>query len=206
MGQLSFFSAETEEPTADDLAGVLAGPGQTVRTDTGTRLSVVVDAPWRAQALVREFLSAGLAAEISASEEGSPIARTAPTESLDALAARWTAGAVKAVPAGWIPSPRALRLWVIASGIREGERYLLRLDPHAPEGHPLLATSLMRAGIAPTLVGARGGTPALRISGKKRLSRLLEYVGQAPAIARAAADWPPEPHGAHGFDEGLEVG
>lgn len=60
------------------------------------------------------------------------------------------------MPADWVPSPRALRLWAIAAGRREEDRYLLGLDPHAPETHSPLATALMRAGIAPTLVGTRG--------------------------------------------------
>lgn len=199
MAQLSFFSADTDEPVHDDLAGLLAAHGQAVRSADGTRISVVVSAAWRAQALVRELLATGLPAEVAASEEGNPIARTAPSADLDDLYRRWTSGAVKSAPAGWVPSPRALRLWTIAAGNTDGESYQLGLDPHAPESHSVLATSLMRVGIAPTLVGTRGHAPALRISGKRRLARLVEYVGQPPAIAGAAQAWPHNPDDAHGF-------
>jgi hypothetical protein len=198
--QLSLFSADVDEPTSADLAGLLAAHGQAQHTDTGTRISIAVAEPWRAQAIVRELLSTGLPAEISASCEGRPVARTLPGHDLDDLAAHWLSGAVKAVPAGWVPSPRALRLWVLAAGRPEGDRYLLGLDPYAPECHAPLATALMRVGIAPTLVGTRDTTPALRVAGHRRLLRLLEYVGRPPAIAGAAVAWPRESPDLHGLD------
>ena len=200
MVQLSLFSADIDEPADSDLAGLLAAHGQSQHTDTGTRISIAVIEPWRAQAIVRELLATGLPAEISASYEGHPVARTMPSSELDDLAGRWTSGAVKAVPAGWVPSPRALRLWVLAAGRPEGDRYLLGIDPHVPESHAPLATALMRVGIAPTLVGTRGPTPALRIAGGRRLQRLLEYVGRPPAIAGAAAAWPHGSGDTHGLD------
>lgn len=187
MGQLSFFSAETEEPSLDDLSGVLAARGQSVRSDAGSRVSIIVVEQWRATAIVDAMGDAGLIAEVVPSDEGTLIARTAVCHELDALHRRWSSGAVKAMPGGWVPSPRALRLWTVAAGEREGERYLLGLDAHAPESHAPLATALMRVGIAPTLVGTRGQHPALRIAGKRRLARLAEYVGQPPD---GADDWP----------------
>lgn len=72
----------------------------------------------------------------------------------------------------------------------EGERYVLGLDPHAPETHAVLAQSLMRAGIAPTLIGTRGSNPGLRITGRRRLLRLTENVGEAPANVDARTNWP----------------
>ena len=66
----------------------------------------------------------------------------------------------------------------------------LGLDPHAPDTHSPLASALMRVGIAPTLIGTRGARPALRISGRRRLSRLVENVGEAPDGPEAAAAWP----------------
>lgn len=192
MGQLSFFSAETDEPAVGDLAGLLATHGQAVRSAAGTRVSIVVADQWRAEAIVADMIEAGLDAATATSDEGSPMARTAPTPALDALHVAWSAGAMKAMPAGWVPSPRALRLWVLAAGERDEDRYLLGLDPHAPESHASLATALMRVGVAPTLVGTRGSRPALRITGKRRMARLLEYVGLAPQPA-ATADWPVAP-------------
>lgn len=187
------FSADTDEPSLADVAGLLAANGQSAHTATGTRISIVVDAPWRAAALVAELTAAGLDAETARSDEGSPMARIEPTPRLTALHRSWSRGAVKTVPTGWVPTPRAVRLWVIAAGHRDGARYLLGLDPHAPDTHPILATALMRVGIAPIIVGARSGSPALCVTGKRRLTRLNETIGPAPAISDA--QWPlAEPH------------
>ncbi|MFT3898897.1 MAG: hypothetical protein QM728_01445 [Gordonia sp. (in: high G+C Gram-positive bacteria)] len=190
MSQLAFFSADTDDPSIADVAGLLAGTGQAVPMAGGTRVSVVVDAQWRALALLEELASIGLDVEVVHSEEGSPVVRTEPTPLLDELRERWSSGAVKAVPAGWTPTARALRQWAIASGRRDGDKYLLGLDPHAPDTHPALATSLMRVGVAPILVGARGGVPELRIAGKRRVTRFVEMVGAPPEVPGAAQNWP----------------
>jgi len=79
---------------------------------------------------------------------------------------------------------------VLAAGNTDAERYLLGLDPHAPDTHSPLASALMRVGIAPTLIGTRGAHPALRISGRRRLSRLVENVGEPPEDPEALAAWP----------------
>ncbi|MGU3433063.1 hypothetical protein ACNHUS_08590 [Actinomycetes bacterium M1A6_2h] len=198
MGQLSFFSAESMPPAATDLSGLLAGPGQlvTVSPEGGrsvkARISVVVDDDYRAHAIADMIEETGLDAEITRSEENRPLVRTSAVDDLRALATQWTKGAVKAVPAGWVPGPRELRGWVLASGRIEagGERFVLGLDPHAPDTHSTLVQSLMRAGIAPTLVGTRGTTPALRITGRRRLTRLLENIGDPPPGAENAGGWP----------------
>ncbi|KQS00203.1 hypothetical protein ASG12_04465 [Williamsia sp. Leaf354] len=190
MGQLSFFSAETDEPSLEDLSGLFAAHGQSSFSPAGSRVSIVVDAQWRADALVEDIELCGVRAHPAVSDEGSPMARTETSKSLDALTRSWVKGAVKTMPADWVPSPRALRLWAIAAGRREEDRYLLGLDPHAPETHSPLATALMRAGIAPTLVGTRGHSPALRIAGRRRLSRLLENIGAPPGHLDAVGFWP----------------
>lgn len=190
MSQLSFFSAESVPPAVSDLTGVLAAAGQVVTVGAGARLSVVVDAVWRAAALAEMMVAAGLKAEITSTEEDSPLVRTAPDSSLLAIASAWTRGAVKTVPPAWLPGPRELRAWTLAAGAPDADRYLLGLDPHAPDTHSPLASALMRIGIAPTLIGTRGARPALRISGRRRLSRLVETVGDAPAGAEAVASWP----------------
>ena len=170
VSQLSFFSAESVPPAVADLTGILAASGQVVLvgdgTDQGARLSVVVDRPWRAEALAEMILEAGLQPEITRTDENTPLVRTAVDPRLVPIARDWTRGAVKTVPAQWLPGPRELRAWTLAAGSPEADRYLLGLDPHAPDTHSPLASALMRVGIAPTLIGTRGSRPALRISGR----------------------------------------
>ena len=190
MSQLSFFSAEAVPPAVTDLAGVLAAAGQVVMVGEGARLSVVVEADWRAAALADLIAAAGLRAEISRTEEDNPLVRTAVDARLLGIAADWTRGAVKTVPSHWLPGPRELRAWTLAAGTPDADRYLLGLDPHAPDTHSALASALMRVGIAPTLIGTRGAHPALRIGGRRRLSRLVENVGEPPDGPEALESWP----------------
>ena len=194
MSQLSFFSAESVPPAVADLTGILAAPGQVVVVGSGAqqtaRLSVVVDRSWRAQALAEMMAECGLTPEIARTDEDSPLVRTALDPRLAPIAAEWTRGAVKTVPTNWLPGPRELRAWTLAAGSPEADRYLLGLDPHAPDTHSALASALMRVGIAPTLIGTRGARPALRISGRRRLSRLVENVGEPPGEVEAFEVWP----------------
>lgn len=190
MSQLSFFSAESVPPAVADLTGLLAAPGQVVLVGSGARLSVVVDEVWRAEALAEMILDAGLEPEIARTDENTPLVRTSVDARLVGIAGAWTRGAVKTVPPQWLPGPRELRAWTLAAGTPEADRYLLGLDPHAPDTHSPLASAMMRVGIAPTLIGTRGSRPALRISGRRRLSRLVENVGEPPAGAAAFDQWP----------------
>jgi hypothetical protein len=194
VSQLSFFSAESVPPAVADLTGMLAAPGQVVLVGSGSqagaRLSVVVDQVWRAEGLAEMIVEAGLQPEISRTDENTPLVRTAVDARLVAIAGEWTRGAVKTVPPQWLPGPRELRAWTLAAGTPEADRYLLGLDPHAPDTHSPLASAMMRVGIAPTLIGTRGSRPALRISGRRRLSRLLENVGGPPGNVDAVAQWP----------------
>ena len=190
MSQLSFFSAESVPPAVADLTGVLAASGQVVIIGSAARLSVVVDAVWRAAALADMMAAAGLQAEIVRTEDDNPLVRTAADARLLGIASDWTRGAVKTVPARWLQGPRELRAWTLAAGTPEADRYLLGLDQHAPDTHSPLASALMRVGIAPTLIGTRGARPALRISGRRRLSRLVETVGEPPEGIEALAAWP----------------
>jgi len=190
VSQLSFFSAESVPPAVADLTGVLAAAGQVVMVGGGARLSVVVEELWRARALAEMMTEAGLDAEITRTEEDTPLVRTAVDVRLVGIANDWTRGAVKTVPPQWLPGPRELRAWTLAAGVPEADRYLLGLDPHAPDTHSPLASALMRVGIAPTLIGTRGSRPALRISGRRRLSRLVENVGEPPDDLEALSAWP----------------
>lgn len=190
MSQLSLFSAEQTAPSPRDLAGLLATTGQIVQLGGSARLSVVVADLWRAEAIAQMIDEAGLRSQAGTSDEGSPLVRTLAAPELQPMAIEWTRGAAKVAPADWIPGPRALRAWALASGDVDGAHYLLHLDPHAPETGSVLATALMRAGIAPTLVGTRGTRPALRISGHRRLLRLRESIGDPPAHPEALLHWP----------------
>ena len=118
---------------------------------------------------------------------------TAADSALVPLTNQWTGGGAKTVPPGWVPSSRAQRAWFLASGSMEveGTQYVLGLDPAAPDTHAQLAQALMRAGIAPTLIGTRGsGRPGLRIAGKRRLTRLVENIGAPPDADAARRIWP----------------
>ena len=194
VSQLSFFSAESVPPAVADLTGMLAASGQVVLVgsgkDQGARLSVVVDRLWRAEALAEMIAEAGLQPELARTDENTPLVRTAVDARLTDIAAQWTRGAVKTVPPQWLPGPRELRAWTLAAGTPEADRYLLGLDPHAPDTHSALASAMMRVGIAPTLIGTRGAHPALRISGRRRLSRLVENVGEPPGDTDAFLQWP----------------
>jgi hypothetical protein len=190
VSQLSFFSAESVPPAVTDLTGVLAAAGQIVTVGGGARLSVVVDQVWRAEALGQMIDEAGLTAEITETDEHTPLVRTGVDPRLRSMAGEWTRGAVKTIPPVWLPGPRELRAWTLAAGSPDADRYLLGLDPHAPDTHSPLASALMRVGIAPTLIGTRGARPALRIGGRRRLSRLVENVGEPPEIAGALPFWP----------------
>ena len=194
MSQLSFFSADSVPPAVADLTGLLAAPGQVVLVGSGSqmgaRLSVVVEHVWRAEAIAEMIVDAGLQPEIARTDENTPLVRTAVDPRLVAIAGDWTRGAVKTVPPQWLPGPRELRAWTLAAGTPEADRYLLGLDPHAPDTHSPLASAMMRVGIAPTLIGTRGSHPALRISGRRRLSRLVENVGEPPGDVDAFQQWP----------------
>lgn len=190
VAQLSFFSADLVEPSVDDLAGLLAAHGQLVTTAGATRVSVVVEQQWRADELADLVRACGIGAETGSSEEGRPLVRSAASAALGPLRAAWTKGAVKTVPSGWVPGGRALRAWMLAAGRADDAGFVLGLDPHAADTHLPLAAALSRAGLAATLLGARGGGPGLRVSGRRRLLRLAETVGDAPVGAATPGSWP----------------
>lgn len=192
MSQLFFFGAETMPPAVADLSGLLAAHGQVALGEESADLSIVVDAAWRATAIAQMMADSGLEPEIAETDGGHHLVRTVADAELASLAARWTRDGKKVVPIEWAPGPRAQRAWFLASGRMEadGERYVLGLDPHAPDTHAPLAQSLMRAGIAPTLIGTGGASPGLRISGRRRLTRLVENIGAPPDDPGARVVWP----------------
>lgn len=191
MDQLSFYSAEAQQPRISDLAGVLCGPGQAVGFGRGTaaRISVVVAEPWRAHALAAACADRGVAAEISTSDSGLPLVRTAFRSDLTALAGQWLRGAVKSVPADLTPNGGVLRVWALSAGRLEPGGYVLGLDPHAPDTHAALVSALGRAGLPAKVIGPRGGGPALRVTGRRRIARLAELVGPTP-VGAIERTWP----------------
>lgn len=189
VSQLSLFSADARPARLGDLAGLLCGPGQIVLFGAGdqARLSVVLRDPARAPAVTAACASLGVTLESVVTRGGATALRTAFRCDLVALAHEWTLGAVKTVPSGWQLDGPALRLWALTAGWPD-ERggYLLALDPHAPQTHPPLVAAATRAGISP---GPVGRVPALRISGTRRVRRLVELVGPLPARL-TERDWP----------------
>lgn len=187
--QMSLFSAETSTAGLADLAGLLCGPGQIVRFGTGdtARLSIVLADPTRASTITTACRSIGVELTTVTTEAGGTALRTAFRRDLVDLAVAWTRGATKAVPSGMQLDGAVLRLWALAAG-RPDERggHLLTLDPHAPQTHLGLVAALTRLGLPPARVGR--GT-ALRISGTRRIQRLVELVGPLPQ-GLPAEQWP----------------
>ena len=189
--QLSLFSAGTRPSGVRDLAGLLCGPGRIARFGAGdqARLSVVPLDAARVPAVVAACTATGVAVRPVTTAAGEVTVRSAFRCDLVELAADWLTGgqAVKTVPPGWQLDGAALRLWALTAG-RPDDRggYLLLLDPHAPQTHLPLVAATTRLGIPPARVG--GGT-ALRISGTRRVQRLVELIGPAPAGV-PDGDWP----------------
>jgi hypothetical protein len=187
-GQLSFLTAGMRPPAVDDLEGLLLGVAQVVRLGGTARLSVLVDDRWRVDEVLAAYVERGLRGEV-VQEDGVTSVRTPFSRTLHPVAGRWVRGAVKSVPAGFALDGSRLRMWAIGAGRRDEHGYLLRLSPHDPQVWDAVGAALARAGVAGAFVGPRGGGPAYRITGRRRLVRLGEYVGERPGPA-PAADWP----------------
>jgi hypothetical protein len=187
-GQLSFLTAGIRPPAVDDLEGLLFGVAQVVRLGGTARLSVLVEDRWRVDELLAAYGERDLRGEVR-EEDGLTSVRTSFSRSLLPVAERWIRGAVKSVPAGMTLDGARLRLWAIGAGRRDEHGYLLRLSPHDPPVWDAAGAVLARAGVAGAFVGVRAGGPAYRVTGRRRLIRLGEYVGERPAAA-GADDWP----------------
>ncbi|MFI6783907.1 hypothetical protein [Micromonospora sp. NPDC050276] len=188
--QLVFFGAEAAEPTVADLAGLLAGPGEVVRMGGTARLWVQVDAAWRVHVLVAELASRGLAASWEPTEDERHAVRTSYTRILKPLAAAWLDGPTKRPPAAFHLTGRRLRLWVAAAGTPDPpDGFLLRLGADGQECWEPIGRALDAAGLAGTLLTSGEAGPAYRITGRRRLARLTELVGDPPSAAPVDA-WP----------------
>ncbi|RZS41249.1 hypothetical protein EV193_103570 [Herbihabitans rhizosphaerae] len=187
---MSFYAAEANRPGLDDLAGLLCGQGQMAGfAGMSARLSVVVEERWRARAIAAGCAERGVDVQLGATDEGFTLVRTAFRSDLASLAARWTRGAVKAVPPGVSLDGATLRLWALAAGRWLDTGYLLGLDARAPDTHEPLAKALTRAGITVRMVGSAAGGPGLRITGRRRIARLAELIGPMPDDSPEEA-WP----------------
>jgi hypothetical protein len=188
--QFSLFGAAVAEPALDDLDGVLLAGGHWVRSGTLARLSIVVGAPWRADALVAAFLARGVAEPVApvVAAEGGWGVRTAFAVELSDHAARWTRGANEGVPTGLTLAPGGLRLWCVAAGRADEGGYLLGTDEPDDPAHRAAGAQLSRLGLAGVSVTSRGGGPGWRVTSARRLRRLAEVVGEPPD--GAGSDWP----------------
>jgi hypothetical protein len=191
LSQLSLFSADLTPPQMGDLGGLLAAHGQLAGGPGGVRLSILLADSWRARALLRECRVRDVPSEVAdpgASEDGAAVLlRTDRTPLLASLAIEWTRGAVKAVPGGIELTAGFLRCWTLSAGRPAEIGFLLGLDPHAPDTHEPLAAACAAAGLAGSLLGVRGGGPAVRIVGYRRCSRLAEMIGTPPPEAPPGA-------------------
>ncbi|HWM05066.1 MAG TPA: hypothetical protein VNP92_22235 [Actinophytocola sp.] len=189
MAQLSFYSAEANPPARADLVGLLCGPSQLVSFGGVTaRLSVPMAESWRGRAVRQALAERGVDATLYAVEDGL-LVRTAFRRDLVGLAAVWTPDTAKAVPAGLTLAGASLRLWVLAAGGWTDGGYLLRLDDEAPQTHEPLGDAVTACGLPSIHYRDHDGVAGLRISGRRRLARLLELVGRPPCVA-AESHWP----------------
>jgi hypothetical protein len=187
--QLSLFGAEAAPPVPADLEGLLAGPGQVVRMGGTARVSVVVDQPWRARVLRDEMGTRGLGVTCVSTVEDHIGVRTAYTAALAPLAVAWLRGAVKVPPQGFCLDGRRLRLWSAAAGTLEGLDFTLGLGANDEPAWPAVGAALAAIGLAAALLSPRAGGPAYRVSGRRRIARLAELVGDPPAAAPEGS-WP----------------
>ncbi|WP_433346583.1 hypothetical protein [Micromonospora sp. CA-111912] len=196
--QLSLFGAEAADPSVADLAGLLAGPGEMVRMGGTARLSIVVDAAWRVHVLVAELARCGLAATWEATADQQHRVRTSYASTLAPLALAWLrdppvgGGPVKQPPAGFHLNGRRLRLWVAAAGKSDPPGFLLRLGVHDEACREPVGAALAAVGLLAALLDAEAGGPAYRITGRRRLARLADLIGDPPATAPPLV-WPHHP-------------
>ena len=181
MSQLSFFTAGEQPGRPDDLAGLLCGPGQLVRRGGSARVSVVVHDDWRVEALREELARLSLDGGTAEAEGGGTAVRTPFTPQLWPLAESWGVLPVKRPPPRMALEGPHLRWWVLAAGRPDPHGYVLGLGPQDDDtAWSSIGAALARAGLTATLLGPRADGPAYRISGRRRLARLVELVGERP--------------------------
>jgi hypothetical protein len=189
VSQLSFFTAGEQPGCPDDLNGLLCGPGQVVRRGGTARVSVVVDEQWRIDALRAALAELSLDGGTTPAEGGGTAVRTPFTPLLWDLAEGW-GEAIKRPPSSLVLDGPRLRWWALAAGRRDPLGYVLGLGPQDDDTTwSSVGAALARSGLTATLLGPRADGPAYRVSGRRRLQRLVELLGPAPEGAPAEA-WP----------------
>lgn len=189
MSQLSFFSAEAVPPALEDLEGLLAGPGHVTVSEDAARVSVLVADGWRSLALLAEMEVLGLVGEVTTTSDDELVVRTPVLAALRPVADRWTSGAVKRPPAGFVLDGHRLRWWCLAAGRADDKGVVLRLGDHDEEAWPAVGSALSSAGLPSVFLPEGAGGPAYKIVGVKRLRRLAELVGRPPDEAPEGC-WP----------------
>ncbi|MFI0794352.1 hypothetical protein ACH4OY_16960 [Micromonospora rubida] len=101
-------------------------------------------------------------------------------------------GPVKRPPAGFHLNGRRLRLWVAAAGKSDPPGFLLRLGADDEACREPVGAALAAVGLPAALLDAEAGGPAYRITGRRRLARLADLIGDPPPTAPPLA-WPHHP-------------
>ncbi|MDR7279657.1 hypothetical protein [Catenuloplanes atrovinosus] len=189
--QPTLFGVEAHDPGVADLAGLLAGPGEIVRMGGTARVSVTVAEPWRVHVLVPEITRRGLQATWSRTEDERLEVRTAYATTLMPLGRAWLRepGDPKRPPRAFFLNGFRLRLWVAAAGAPDASGYVLRLGRDDEPVWEIVRAALHAAGLPSRLTTPPDGEPGLRISGRRRIARLADLVGERPDAAPESA-WP----------------
>ncbi len=189
MTQFSLFGAEAVPPDLADLDGVLLAGGRWVTNGDGARVSVVVADRWRADALAAAFVERGVGAGDDAVVPATAglAARTGFCPELVAAAGRWTRGANQGLPRAFELGPGGLRLWALAAGRRVEAGYLLATGSADEVVHQAAGAQLSRLGVAAASLTRRADR-GWRVTSSRRLRRLVELLGPAPAGGEQ--DWP----------------
>jgi hypothetical protein len=192
MSQMSLFSAGMNDPSYDDLEGLLAGPGSIERRGDAARVSVLVVDRWRAEVLLRGLSVLGPGGEAEPCVDGL-LVRTPFLPQLYGVAQRWHCLTGKQAPVGLRVDGARLWWWCLAAGGADTTGYRLGLGRGDGDAvWSAAGAALAMAGVTAALVGqgqrAADG-PAYRVVGARRLVRLAELVGAAPHGVPAAA-WP----------------
>ena len=188
--QLSLFGVEAADLSPADLAGLLAGPGEVVRMGGTARVSVQVDDAWRVHVLVAELALRGLAASWVPAAQRQYRVQSSYTSALAPLAVAWLRDTVQGPPAGFHLTGPRLRLWAAAAGAAQPPGFLFRLGESDERHWSTVGAALAAMGLpAELLTTGWDGRPAYRITGRRRLARLAELVGDRPAAAPVER-WP----------------
>jgi hypothetical protein len=189
--QFSLFGAAVAEPSRVDLDGLLLAGAQWVRSGSESgaraRLSVLVDATWRVEALLEELSLREMPGGSVDAEGGLSAVRTDFRPELIQFAQRWTRGALTAPPDDMELTAGGLRLWTIATGHHDESGFLLGTPAVDSAVHRCAGAALAQLGLAAVSVGERG-RPGWRITGLKRLRRCAELLAEPPV--GAGVHWP----------------